>query len=183
MKQWSIIIFSLIVFAAIPTASAQQDLNMELEVSDQDKIILFGGFAIAIIGIFLFLARDIVLRRKTSYDKENLESKKEKTYEKYHSDWGDDYEEIGSRRNSKEDKEFRDAKRNEELPDYYNVLGVERDATQEEIKANFRELAKKTHPDKTKEDSEEEMTLLNKAYEVLSDEETRKKYDTYLDVS
>ena len=183
MKQWSIIIFSLIVFAAIPTASAQQDLNMDLEVSDQDKIILFGGFAIAIIGIFLFLARDIVLRRKTSYDKENLESKKEKTYEKYHSDWGDDYEEIGSRRNSKEDKEFRDAKRNEELPDYYNVLGVERDATQEEIKANFRELAKKTHPDKTKEDSEEEMTLLNKAYEVLSDEETRKKYDTYLDVS
>ena len=183
MKQWSIIIFSLIVFAAIPTASAQQDLNMDLEVSDQDKIILFGGFAIAIIGIFLFLARDIVLRRKTSYDKENLESKKEKTYEKYHSDWGDDYEEIGSRRNSKEDKEFRDAKRNEELPDYYNVLGVERDATQEEIKANFRELAKKTHPDKTKEDSEEEMTLLNKAYEILSDEETRKKYDTYLDVS
>ena len=117
MRQWSIIVFSLIVFAAIPTASAQQDLNMELEVSDQDKIILFGGFAIAIIGIFLFLARDIVLRRKTSYDKENLESKKEKTYEKYHSDWGDDYEEIGSRRNSKEDKEFRDAKRNEELPD------------------------------------------------------------------
>ena len=183
MKQWSIIIFSLIVFAAIPTASAQQDLNMDLEVSDQDKIILFGGFAIAIIGIFLFLARDIVLRRKTSYDKENLESKKEKTYEKYHSDWGDDYEEIGSRRNSKEDKEFRVAKRNEELPDYYKVLGVERDATQDEIKANFRELAKKTHPDKTKEDSEEEMTLLNKAYEVLSDEETRKKYDTYLDVS
>lgn len=183
MKQWSIIIFSLIVFAAIPTASAQQDLNMDLEVSDQDKIMLFGGFAIAIIGVFLFLARDIVLRRKTSYDKENLESKKEKTYEKYHSDWGDDYEEIGNRRNSKEDKEFRDAKRNEELPDYYNVLGVERDATQEEIKANFRELAKKTHPDKTKEDSEEEMTLLNKAYEVLSDEETRKKYDTYLDVS
>ena len=183
MRQWSIIVFSLIVFAAIPTASAQQDLNMDLEVSDQDKIILFGGFAIAIIGIFLFLARDIVLRRKTSYDKENLESKKEKTYEKYHSDWGDDYEEIGSRRNSKEDKEFRDAKRNEELPDYYKVLGVERDATQEEIKANFRELAKKTHPDKTKEDSEEEMTLLNKAYEILSDEETRKKYDTYLDVS
>ena len=182
MKQWSIIIFSLIVFAAIPSASAQQDLNMDLEVSDQDKIILFGGFAIAIIGIFLFLARDIVLRRKTSYDKENLESKKEKTYEKYHSDWGDDYEEIGSRRNSKEDKEFRDAKRNEELPDYYKVLGVERDATQEEIKTNFRELAKKTHPDKTKEDSEEEMTLLNKAYEILSDEETRKKYDTYLDV-
>ena len=183
MKQWSIAIFSLVIFAVMPTAYAQQDLNMEMEVSDEDKIILFGGFAIAIIAIFLFLARDIILRRKTAYDKENLESKKEKTYEKYHSDWGDDYEEIGSRRNTKEDKEFREAKRNEELPDYYEVLGIERDATPAEIKTKFRELAKKTHPDKTKEDSEEEMTLLNKAYEVLSDEETRKKYDTYLDVS
>ena len=183
MKQLSTIIFSLVIFAIIPTASAQQELDMELEVSDQEKIILFGGFAVAIIGIFLFLARDIILRKKTDYDKENLESKREKTYEKYHSDWGDDYEEIGSRRNTKEDKEFREAKRNEELPDYYKVLGVQRDATREEIKANFRELAKKTHPDKTKEDSEEEMTLLNKAYEVLSDEETRKKYDTYLDVT
>ena len=184
MKQRSIIIFLLVVIcAAIPTANAQQDLNMEMEVSDQDKIILFGGFAIAIIGIFLFLARDIILRRKTTYDKEDLESKKENTYEKYHSDWGDDYEEIGSRRNTKEDKEFREAKRNEELPNYYEILGVQRDATPEEIKTKFRELAKKTHPDKTKEDSEEEMTMLNKAYEVLSDEETRKKYDTYLDVS
>ena len=182
MRQWGIIIFSLVFLATIPTAAAQQELDMELEVSDQEKIILFGGFAIAIIGIFLFLARDIVLRKKTDYDKEDLASKKEKTYEKYHSDWGDDYEEIGSRRNTKEDKEFREAKRNSELPDYYKVLGVQRDATPEEIKANFRELAKKTHPDKTKEDSEEEMTLLNKAYEVLSDEETRKKYDTYLDV-
>ena len=160
--------------------SAQENLDMELEVSDEENIIIFGGFAIAIIGIFLFLSRDIILRRKTAYDKENLESKKEKTYEKYHSDWGDDYEEIGSRRNTKEDKEFLEAKRNEELPDYYKILGLDRDASQEEIKTKFRELAKKTHPDKTKKDSEEEMTLLNKAYEVLSDEHTRKKYDTYL---
>ena len=168
---------------AMPLASAQEDLDMELEVSDEENIILFGGFAIAIVGIFLFLARDIILRKKTDYDKGDLESKKEKTYEKYHSDWGDDYEEIGSRRNTKEDKEFLQAKNNEELPDYYKILGVNRDASQEEIKTKFRELAKKTHPDKTKEDSEEEMTLLNKAYEVLADEETRKKYDSYLDVS
>jgi curved DNA-binding protein CbpA len=46
----------------------------------------------------------------------------------------------------------------------------------------FRELAKKTHPDKTKEDSEEEMVELNKAYEVLSDKESREKYDKYLKV-
>ncbi len=155
---------------------------MELEVSDEEKIILFGSFAIAIIVIFLFLARDTILRRKTSYDKENLESKKDKTYEKYHSDWGDDYENIGKRRNTKEDSEFRDAAINDELPNYYEILGIPRNETQGEIKKKFRELAKKTHPDKTKEDSEEEMLELNKAYEVLSDEQNRKKYDRYLKV-
>ena len=155
---------------------------MELEVSDEEKIILFGSFAIAIIAIFVFLARDTILRRKTSYDKENHESKKDKTYEKYHSDWGDDYEDIGSRRNTKEDRDFREAAVNDELPNYYEILGIPRDATQGEIKKKFRELAKKTHPDKTKEDSEEEMVELNKAYEVLSDEVSRKKYDRYLKV-
>ena len=157
----------------------EKELDMELEVSDEDKIIIFGGFAAAVIGLFLFLARDVILRRKTAYDKEELESKKDKTNEKYHSDWGDDYEEIGTRRNTAKDKEFRDAVRNDELPNYYEMLGVSRDATQEEIKKSFRELAKKTHPDRTKEDSEEEMSKLNKAYEVLSDEESRERYDNY----
>ena len=57
------------------------------------------------------------------------------------------------------------------------MLGVDIDASPEEIKNKFRELAKKTHPDKTREDSEREMAELNKAYEVLSDEESRKRYD------
>ncbi|MBA4718340.1 MAG: J domain-containing protein [Nitrosopumilus sp.] len=155
---------------------------MEIEVSDEEKIILFGSFAIVIIAIFLFLARDTILRRKTSYDKENHESKKDKTYEKYHSDWGDDYEDIGQRKNTAEDREFRDAAINDELPNYYEILEIPRDATQKEIKKKFRELAKKTHPDKTKEDSEEEMVELNKAYEILSDDEKREKYDKYLKV-
>ena len=155
---------------------------MELEVSDEKKIILFGSFAIAIIVIFVFLARDTILRRKTEYDKKNLESKKDKTFEKYYSDWGDDYEDIGSRRNTKEEREFQEAAVNDELPNYYEILGIPSDSTQGEIKKKFRELAKKTHPDKTKEDSEEEMVELNKAYEVLSDEVSRKKYDRYLKV-
>jgi len=183
LRRFGIFIISIIISGALQTAYAQTDeLNRELEVSDEEKIMIFGGFTIAIIVIFLFLARDIILRRKTSYDKEELESKKDKTYEKYHSDWGDDYEELGKRKNTKEDEEFRNAARNDELPNYYETLGVPRDATQKEIKNKFRELAKKAHPDKTKEDSEEEMVELNKAYEILSDKELREKYDKYLKV-
>ena len=87
MNKISIFIISIIIFGGIQTTHAQEsNLDMELEVTDEEKIILFSGFAIAVIAIFLFLARDIILRRKTGYDKEDLESKKDKTFEKYHSD-------------------------------------------------------------------------------------------------
>jgi len=181
MNKVSIFAILLIIVGGIQTGYAQNgNLDMELKVTDEEKIILFSGFSIAVIGLFLYLARDIILRRKTEYDKEELESKKEKTFEKYHSDWGEDYEELGQRRNTKEDKEFREALNNNELPNYYEIIGVAIDATPEEIKKKFRELAKKTHPDKTEEDSEKKMAELNKAYEVLSDKERREKYDKYL---
>lgn len=183
MMNFTIFVISIIIFGGLQSASAQEgNLDMELEVTDDEKIMLFSGFIIAVLAVFLFLARDIILRKKTPYDKENRESKKEKTFEKYHSDWGEDYEELGKRRNTKDDKEFREALNNDELPNYYDVIGVSKDATPEEIKKKFRELAKKTHPDKTEEDSEEEMAELNKAYEVLSDKERREKYDKYLKV-
>ena len=183
MNKFSIFAISILVFGGLQFAEAQNsNLDMDLEVSDDEKIILFSAFVIAVIAIFMFLARDIILRKKTSYDKENLESKKDKTFEKYHSDWGDDYEELGQRRNTKEEKEFRDAANNDELPNYYDIIGVSRDSTPEEIKKKFREMAKKTHPDKTKKDSENKMADLNKAYEVLSDKELREKYDRYLNV-
>ena len=183
MKRKEFFIISLVVLGAFQTANAQNnELDMELEVTDEERIILFSGFSVAVIGIFLFLARDIVLRRKTSYDKEKLESKQDKTFEKYHSDWGDDYEELGKRKNTKENREFREAATNNSLPNYYDVLEVSKDATQDEIKSKFRELAKKTHPDKTKSNSEEEMSELNKAYEVLSDKERRESYDKYLKI-
>ena len=182
MKLFSIFVILLIIFGGLQTTYAQTETIIELEVSDEEKMILFGSFAIAIIVIFLFLARNTILRRKTSYDKEDLESKKDKTYEKYHSDWGDDYEDIGQRKNTMEDREFRNAAIKDDLPNYYEILKIPRDVTQKEIKKKFRELAKKTHPDKTKEDSEEEMVKLNKAYEVLSDEEKREKYDRYLKI-
>ena len=65
--------------------------------------------------------------------------------------------------------------------DYYETLGVKRDATDKEIKAAYRKLARKWHPDlnsgKEKEASEEKFKQINEAYEVLSDPEKRSKYD------
>lgn len=63
--------------------------------------------------------------------------------------------------------------------DYYEVLGVSRNATTEEIRKAYRKLAMKYHPDKTKGDksAEERFKEINEAYEVLSDKEKRKKYD------
>jgi len=169
------------MIGALQTSYAQtNESDRELKISDEEKIILFTGFSIAVIAIFLFLARDVILRKKTTYDKQEHESKKDRTYEKYHSNWGEDYEEIGKRGNSKQEREFRDQVENNDLPNYYEILGVKINSTPEEIKKNFRELAKKTHPDKTKENSEQEMIKINKAYEILSDVEAKEKYDKYM---
>jgi len=65
-----------------------------------------------------------------------------------------------------------------EFKDYYKTLGVSRDATAEEIKKSFRRLARKYHPDVSKEtDAEQKMQEVNEAYTVLSDPEKRAAYD------
>lgn len=65
-----------------------------------------------------------------------------------------------------------------EFEDYYKVLGVDRGASQEDIQKAFRKLARKYHPDVSKEDdAEERFKKVNEAYEVLKDPESRKKYD------
>lgn len=65
--------------------------------------------------------------------------------------------------------------------DYYSILGVTKNATDEEMKKAFRKLAVKYHPDKNpgNKEAEEKFKELNEAYEVLSDAEKRKKYDKY----
>lgn len=67
------------------------------------------------------------------------------------------------------------------LRDCYEVLGVDKNATQEDIKRAYRNLAKKYHPDLNPNDSEAEKNFkeVNSAYEVLSDDEKRARYDRF----
>lgn len=66
-----------------------------------------------------------------------------------------------------------------EYKDYYEILGVKRDATDAEIKSAYRKLARKFHPDvnKTKE-AESKFKDINEAYEVLGDKQKRQRYDS-----
>ncbi len=65
-----------------------------------------------------------------------------------------------------------------EFKDYYEVMGVARDATQDDIKRAYRKLARKYHPDVSKEsDAETRFKELGEAYEVLKDPEKRAAYD------
>ena len=65
---------------------------------------------------------------------------------------------------------------------YYEILGVARDATGKDIKKAFRRLALRYHPDKNPDnvlESEEKFKEISEAYEVLSDEEKRREYDYF----
>ncbi|MFW2571331.1 DnaJ C-terminal domain-containing protein [Legionella sp. 29fVS95] len=67
-----------------------------------------------------------------------------------------------------------------EYKDYYQIMGLERSASQEDIKRVYRKLARKYHPDVSKEaDAEAKFKELGEAYSVLSDPDKRAKYDQY----
>ena len=147
-------------------------------VSPEDLYLTFAIAIIIIAGIFIYLARHIILRKKTSYDNAKLDSKKNRDYEKYHSEWSEE-EIFGSRKTNTDTKEFREMYNDNSLPNYYLILGLTNDSSESEIKNQYRKLAKQYHPDRNKESSEEKMAEINKAYEVLSDKKLKTEYDKF----
>ena len=70
----------------------------------------------------------------------------------------------------------------DDFKDYFKILGVSRNATDEEIKSAFRRLARKFHPDLHPQDerAESKFKEINEAYEILSDEDKKKSYEQFL---
>ena len=148
----------------------------EYYISQNNLILIFTLASVGVVGIFVYLARNIILRRKTKYDEADLASKKDRDYEKYHSDWAEE-EIFGSRKSTINADELHEMYNSKSLPNYYFILGLLDDASDIDIKNQYRKLAKQYHPDKNKDSSEEKMTAINKAYEVLSDKKLKEEYD------
>lgn len=182
-KSFIYLILVFFSFFSIALGQETEISNNEISLTDEENTILFSIAVLIVIGIIIYITRDVILRKKTAYDKGDFASQKDRDYEKYHSDWSGDFERLGYK-STEDDEEFRKAVDESSLPNYYQILGLEKDATPNEIKQRFRKLAKELHPDKTTaEDAENKMIEINKAYEILSDSERREIYDKYLKVS
>jgi len=150
-------------------------------LTESEQMIVFAIAAAIIISVLIFLARGSIFRKKNEYDTGEWESKKNRDYEKYHSEWMSD--EISFERKGKNklsDEDFRKSLLSKDIPDYYAILQIQKTASQNEIKNQCRSLAKKWHPDrKQSDDAEKKMAQINMAYEVLSNTKRRKMYDQH----
>ena len=164
---------------------AAQNVNpagVDIErISEADQIPIFIISVVIILGIFLFLARHAIFRRKNEYDDEDWQSKKNRDYEKYHSEWMSDEQEFsGKKKKGIDENEFLKSLQGKNIPDYYVILEIQKNSSQSEIKKQFRILAKKWHPDKKHgPDAEKKMAEINMAYGILSNQKNRKLYDQY----
>jgi molecular chaperone DnaJ len=150
-------------------------------ISEADQIPIFIIAVVIILGIFLFLARHAIFRRKNEYDDKDWESKKNRDYEKYHSEWMSDEQDFsGKEKKEIDENEFLKSLQGKNISDYYEILDIQKNASQSEIKKQFRILAKKWHPDKMHgPDAEKKMAEINMAYGILSNQKNRKLYDQY----
>lgn len=180
---------SVLFLANAQQPSSNQATRGSEEISEyysvKDVRLALVIMAAAVVGLFLYLARDIILRRKTDYEKKDLESKRNRDYEKYHSSWNEDEADFSySAKKNKDAEEFRKQAQESKLPNYYAMLGVSNDADQKEIKTRFRQLVKELHPDKSKDEkTSERLARINEAYKILSNVEKRKAYDAYYKAS
>ena len=164
---------------------AAQNVNpagVDIErISEADQIPIFIIAVVIILGIFLFLARHAIFRRKNEYDDEDWQSKKNRDYEKYHSEWMSDEQEFsGKKKKVIDENEFLKSLQGKNIPDYYGILEIQKNSSQSEIKKQFRILAKKWHPDKKHgPDAEKKMAEINMAYGILSNQKNRQLYDQY----
>ena len=71
-----------------------------------------------------------------------------------------------------------------DFKDYYKILGIEKNAEEDEIKKAYRKLAKQWHPDKNPDNkkAEDRFKQISEAYDVLSDVTKRKKFDDFINV-
>ncbi|MGQ0376594.1 MAG: DnaJ domain-containing protein [Nitrososphaerota archaeon] len=162
-------------------AQSSEERDLVPDVSATDLVILFSVSIAIVMGLVIYLLRDSILRKKTTYDAKDFASKRDHDYEKYHSEWTSDDIDFG-RPKDVSHREFKKALQDKTLPDCYAVLDVQKNATPDEIKKQYRVLVKKLHPDKNKDPlAKEKMAEINRAYEILSDAELRQSYDEYYD--
>ena len=92
----------------------------------------------------------------------------------------DEQEFSGKGKKEIDENEFLESLQGKNIPDYYGILEIQKNASQSEIKTQFRLLAKKWHPDKKHgPDAEKKMAEINMAYGIISNQKNRKLYDQY----
>lgn len=140
-------------------------------------------FAI-VLSIFVYKKRMAILNRKLYGEDDIYYTNDAEEYENQNEEGDYEfYKNYYTKEHQNRDNSYIQEEQNNStyIKDYYNILGVNKHASQEEIKRAYYKSMSKFHPDKNKNsDKANEITkLLNEAYEVLSDEEKREQYDRF----
>ena len=157
---WAAVLLVALASAALPAAGAQ-DADGGGGPSPSDQALVFAVSIAAVVGIALYVSREAIARKRTAYDAGSYESQRDRDYEKYHSEWGDDSAagrggggdvdggDIGDGGGDSRSADGRaGAPPGAAAADLYGVLGLDASATQDEVKRRYRELAKRLHPDR-----------------------------------